>query len=376
MRILLLGDASNCHRTLATGLRQLGQEVVVASDGTMWMDTERDIDLLRRHSGKLGGLELWWRVKHRLHQQLQGFDIVAIHNPIFLCLRPHRCRYIFDRLRRENRSVFLTALGTDTPYIEECLSPHSTLRYNEFRHYGSPAPLAIEHPETEQAWLTPPLQPHCSHIYAHINGAVAALYEYHLSIRRVLPPQKCAYGGIPIDTDAITPVGIPERPGKVRLFLGRHNYRMTIKGTDRLETAARRAIERHPGKAELVIVENRPYKEYIELLKSAHVVIDQAYSYTPATNALLAMANGQCTVSGGEPEYYDFIGETGPGANRPIFNAPIDVDAMTALFEQIITHPQQLRERGLRSREFVVKHNSATTVARRFLTFWQSRLQP
>ena len=336
MRILLLGDASNCHRTLATGLRQLGQEVVVASDGTMWMDTERDIDLLRRHSGKLGGLELWWRVKHRLHQQLQGFDIVAIHNPIFLCLRPHRCRYIFDRLRRENRSVFLTPLGTDTPYIEECLSPHSTLRYNEFRHYGSPAPLAIEHPETEQAWLTPPLQPHCSHIYAHIDGAVAALYEYHLSIRRVLPPQKCAYGGIPIDTDAITPVGIPERPGKVRLFLGRHNYRMTIKGTDRLETAARRA----------------------------------------ATNALLAMANGQCTVSGGEPEYYDFIGETGPGANRPIFNAPIDVDAMTALFEQIITHPQQLRERGLRSREFVVKHNSATTVARRFLTFWQSRLQP
>ena len=171
MRILLLGDASNFHRTLATGLRQLGQEVVVASDGTMWMNTERDIDLLRRHSSRLGGLELWWRVKHRLHQRLQGFDIVAIHNPIFLCLRPHRCRYIFDRLRRENRSVFLTALGTDTPYIEECLSPHSTLRYNEFRHYGSPAPLAIEHPETEQAWLTPPLQPHCSHIYAHIDGA-------------------------------------------------------------------------------------------------------------------------------------------------------------------------------------------------------------
>ncbi len=376
MRILLLGDASNCHRTLATGLRQLGQEVVVASDGTMWMDTERDIDLLRRHSGKLGGLELWWRVKHRLHRKLQGFDVVAIHNPVFLSLKPRRCRYIFDRLKRENRSVFLTSLGTDTPYVEECLDPTSQLSYSEFRHFGQPAPYALKHPETEKAWLAPPLKPHCSHIYSNIDGAVAVLYEYYLAAKRMLPPDKYAYGGIPIDTDAITPVGIPERPGKVRLFLGRHNYRMTIKGTDRLETAARRAIERHPGKAELVIVENRPYKEYIELLKSAHVVIDQAYSYTPATNALLAMANGQCTVSGGEPEYYDFIGETGPGANRPIFNAPIDVDAMTALFEQIITHPQQLRERGLRSREFVVKHNSATTVARRFLTFWQSRLQP
>ena len=33
MRILLLGDYSNVHNTLAKGLRQLGHEAVVASDG-------------------------------------------------------------------------------------------------------------------------------------------------------------------------------------------------------------------------------------------------------------------------------------------------------------------------------------------------------
>ena len=375
MKILLLGDASNCHRTLATGLRKLGQDVTVASDGTMWMQTERDIDISRRHPGKAGGLELWLRTRYRLHPQLKGYDVVAIHNPIFLSLRPGRCRYIFDRLKRENRSVFLTALGTDTPYVEECLDPTSRLKYSEYRLYGAPAPYAIEHPESERLWLADPLKSHCSHIYSEIDGAVAVLYEYFLSIGRALPAEKCTYAGIPIDTDAIRPVDLPENPEKVRIFLGRHNYRMSVKGTDRFEVAARRAIERHPDKAELIIVENRPYKEYLELLRSAHVVLDQAYSYTPATNALLAMAYGQCAVSGAEPEYYDFIGESGADANRPIYNSPVDVDGMTALFERIITSPPgTLRERGLRSREFVEKHNSAETVARRFLTFWQTRL--
>lgn len=372
MKILLLGDASNCHRTLATGLQRIGQDVTVASDGTMWMNTERDIDLLRHHKGKLGGLELWWRVRHKLHSQLKGFDIVAIHNPIFLSLKPHRCCYIFNRLKRENRTVFLTALGTDTPYIEECLDPNGKLPYNEVLHHGKPAPYFIEHPELVTAWTQPPLKPHCDYIYRNIDGAVAVLYEYYLTIRRALPAEKCAYGGIPIDTDALQPVELPDRPAKIKFFLGRHNYRMKIKGTDRFEIALRRAMERHPGKAELIIVENRPYKEYIELLRDAHVVLDQAYSYTPATNALLAMAYGQNVVSGGEPEYYDFIGEH---TNRPIINSPVEVDDMVAMFEQIILHPEQIRERGLRSREFVAKHNSCETVARRYLDFWQSRLQ-
>lgn len=375
MKILLLGDASNCHRTLATGLRTLGHEVTVASDGTRWMQTERDIDISRRLPGKAGGVELYLRMLRLASTRLKGFDVVAMHNPIFVSLRPHRVRKIFDIIRRNNRAVFLTALGTDSPYVEECIDPASPLRYSEFRHYGQPAPYAINHPEVEREWLQGPLKEYCDYFYAHIDGAAAILYEYYLAIQRALPLEKCAYTGLPIDTSAQKPVELPETPEKIRLFLGRHNYRMDIKGTDRFEQAALRAMKRHPGKAELVIVENRPYKEYLQLLRSAHVVLDQAYSYTPSTNALLAMAYGQCVVSGAEPEYYGFIGETGAAANRPIFNSPVDTGGMTALFEKIITLPPgELRERGKRSREFVVKHNDAITVARRFLTFWESRL--
>lgn len=43
MKILLLGEASNLHWTLAEGLRSLGHQVTVASNGSHWMDNSRDI---------------------------------------------------------------------------------------------------------------------------------------------------------------------------------------------------------------------------------------------------------------------------------------------------------------------------------------------
>ena len=39
MKILLLGEASNLHWTLAEGLRTLGHDVTVASGGSGWMIT-------------------------------------------------------------------------------------------------------------------------------------------------------------------------------------------------------------------------------------------------------------------------------------------------------------------------------------------------
>ena len=209
-----------------------------------------------------------------------------------------------------------------------------------------------------------------NHVFDNLDGAVSVLYEYQMGIERRMGKAKTAYGGLPIVMENYSPVELPENPEKIRFFLGRDRNRKLMKGSDYLEIAAKRVVERYPDKAELVIVENRPFAEFVELLKSAHVVLDQIYSYTPATTALMAMAYGLNVVTGGEPEYYDFIGET---ENRPIINAPIEVDPLTAVLEEIVKKPQEIRERGLRSREFVMKHNDSRVVARRFLDFWNER---
>lgn len=371
-RILLLGDYSNFHRTLATGLRHKGCNVVVASDGTRWMDTQRDVDITRP-AGRLGGARLWWRFMYGdLTSVTQGNDIVVINDANFSYMRPILLKSILQRLCRTNGSVFLSAMSTDTAYLEMLEAADSPLRYSEWFIEGKPSPYMLSEQVQWQQWHSDSLVNYHHWAYDNIDGAVSALYEYHLGMVRALGQERVAYGGIPIDTSLYQPVELPDKIDKVRIFLGRDRNRKLMKGTDLLEYAAKNVVERYPDRAELVIVENRPYNEFCELLRSAHVVLDQIYSYTPATTALLAMSYGLNVVSGAEPEYYDFIEES---ANRPIINAPIELEPLTAALEQLVLHPEDIRSRGRASREFVVKHNDVDVVAGRFLDFWTKRIE-
>jgi hypothetical protein len=137
--------------------------------------------------------------------------------------------------------------------------------------------------------------------------------------------------------------------------------------------AARRTIDRYPNLCELTVVESIPYEEYIDLCRKSHVILDQLYSYTPATNALLAMARGLVAVSGAEPEYYDLIGEH---KNQPIINvSPLKEGDIDAKLELIVQNKQLLPDLSRHSREFVVKHNDSHVVARRHVEFYEKILK-
>lgn len=371
MKILLIGDYSNFNRCLSVGLARMGHKVTVASDGCRWMDTARQIDLSRRLPGKAGGALLWLRLNTVLARDLRGYDVVAINNPIFVDLKPHRVAGVFERLKRGNGSVFLTAMGTDSAYVRMCVAEDSPLRYNEFRIDGKVAPFALAHPEIEEAWQRPPLSDHCRRIYAGVDGVVSALYEYHLAMQRVMPAGKLAYGGIPIDLSEVERTVGDTPPERVTLFLGRHRDRMAEKGTDRMEAAARKVEAEMPDRCRLEIVENVPYARYVELVGKAHVMLDQLYSYTPATNALLGLARGMTVVSGAEPDYYHFIGER---VNRPVINAVPDDDLLAEQLRTIMRQPELIPRRAEAGRRFVAEHNSTDVVARRFASFWESRL--
>lgn len=133
MKVLLMGDGSAYHANLAIALRGMGHDVTVASDGTRWMQTERDIDL-SRSKGKLGGALLWMRLSGIDARRLKGYDVVQLSSPGFAPLRPKRLRVLFDRLKRDNGIVCLTALGTDSVYVRHCLfAKPPVLRYSEWK---------------------------------------------------------------------------------------------------------------------------------------------------------------------------------------------------------------------------------------------------
>ena len=105
MKILLIGEYSNVHWTLAEGLRALGHEVTVLSNGDFWKDYPRDIDLVRR-PGKWGGICYLTRL-YRLLPRLRGYDVVQLISPMCLELKAERIFTVYRSLRRQNwRSVW------------------------------------------------------------------------------------------------------------------------------------------------------------------------------------------------------------------------------------------------------------------------------
>lgn len=359
------------HNCLAQQLRKMGHEATVASDGSRWMDTHRDIDL-RRRPGKLGALRYLMDIRRAL-PQMAGYDIVEIASPIFLRLKPHRIAKVFDYLKAHNRHMVLSAMATDRVYYDACHDGH-TYRYSDYMLGEEPSPYvgSGEYIAQEQDnWKQPFMREHNDHIVAGIDGVVACLYEYYVAYKPILG-DRVAYAGIPIDIESLAYRPLEKAPDKLRLFIGIQRDRHVIKGTDRLLAAMKRIHDRYPGITELEVVENLPYDEYTRRMRDSHVILDQLYSYTPGTNALIAMAQGVVAVSGAEPEYYDLIGET---VNKPIVNvSPLvegDIDHKLAW---LVEHRDQLPQMSRASRAFVEKHNAVTIVARRYLDFWQSLL--
>ena len=82
MKILLIGEYSNVHWTLAEGLRALGHTVCVVSNGDFWKDYRRDISLTREYT-KSGGIKYMLKL-YTLLPKLRGYDIVQLINPMFL----------------------------------------------------------------------------------------------------------------------------------------------------------------------------------------------------------------------------------------------------------------------------------------------------
>lgn len=373
MKILFAGDASNMHNCLAQQLKIMGHTAVVASDGSRWMNTGRDINLTRR-PGALGRVRYVADVLRAL-PRMRGYDVVELASPIFFKLRPERLRHIVDYLCRHNRAVVLSALGTDYVYYSACHDGH-TFRYSDYFVGNEPSPYVGSHEYVAQRqdnWKLPLMRSYSDFVLARVDGVAACLYEYWAAYNGKVPDGRLAYMGIPVDTASLHPVApIDGTPERVRFFIGIQRDRNVIKGTDVLLEALRRVHDRYPHLCEMEVVESVPYDEYTHRMRSSHVILDQLYSYTPATNALIAMAQGLVAVSGAEPEYYDLIAERDL---HPIVNVdptrPGDVDAR---LEWLVLNRHLLPQLSRQSRQFVERHNAAPVVARRYLDFWQAIL--
>ena len=417
MKILLLGDYSNLHWTLAEGLRRLGHEATVVSDGDYWKGYRRDVNLKRRSTGRLDSLRYVWDCI-RLLPRLKGYDVVQLINPLFLDLKPEKILPFYKYIRKRNGKMFVGAFGMDYYWVKKCLDCR-TFRYSDFNI--GPRSRADE-PQNRRLideWLNGAKGRLCQRVMEDCDGIPAGLYEY-FAVYWQWFPEKTRFIPMPVkqgmkneelrmkneelrmkneelrmknesnsyssfrgkadilhssfqqgdrgDGGAeVLPLSGGDRGG-LTFFIGIQRGRSAYKGTDVMLRALERVKAKYPERCEVVKAESVPFEQYKRMMADSDVLLDQLYSYTPAMNALLAMAQGLVVVGGGEPENYEILGET---ELRPIVNVLPSEDDVFLKLENLVLHPEQiplLKRQGL---EYVRRYHDPVKVAERYLDFWQ-----
>lgn len=355
MKILLLGEASGLHWTLAEGLRALGHEVCVASDGNGWKNYPRDIDLARPTNSLTDGFRCLFRILRHLHE-FRGYDVVQLISPYFLRLRSERTLPVYQYLRRHNGKVFLGAFGTDYYYCKACMES-DLYRYSDFKT-GNLYRDTPSNRLTLGDWYRGGGAYATRKIVDTCDGVIACLWEYYAAYR-LYRPDKVTYIPLPIDLRGIQ-ARLRTTPERVNFFIGIQSQRSDVKGTDVMLPVLRQVANDYPDRCRVTEVCDVPFARYRQLLDNADVQLDQLYSYTPSMNSLLAMAKGMVVVGGGEPENYELIGEK---KLRPIVNVtPQSADIYRAL-EDLVLHPQRIPDLSAQSMEYVRRHHDYLRVA-------------
>lgn len=360
MKILLLGEYSNVHATLAEGLRALGHQVTLASNGDFWKDYPRDVDLSRSED-KLGGLKLLAKVYANL-PRWRGYDVVQLINPMFLELKAKRIAPIYRYLRRHNGKMVLCAMGVDWYWVHEC-THRKPLRYSDF-NIGDQVRKDDAAVREQRDWLGTAKERLNRMIAADCDAIVAGLYEDYVCYEPYFP-EKLSFIPLPIKmpTKTAGQTAAIHHPPVTKIFIGISKGRSAYKGTDIMLRAAEDVQARYPDRMELVKVEGIPFAEYQRLMDGSDAILDQLYSYTPSMNPLLAMSKGIICIGGGEPENYEIINEH---ELRPIVNVQPDYDSVHHELEQLILHPERIPLLKQQSVEYVSRHHEYIKVARQY----------
>ena len=368
MRILLLGEFSNLHATLAEGLRRRGHEVLVVSDGTYIYDYKRDISLDRRGKGRWSAIRYLVKLLVTL-PRLRGFDIVQLINPDCFALKAERQFALYRYLRRHNKVVVLGAFGNDWQWVE-CGLNRRLFRYGDF-NVGDRLRTNAYTQQVVNEWLHSKKGELSRYIANDCDAIVTCLYEYQLAYHDDYP-QKTRFIPLPIVPKAIDPATLERTaPYPVRFFLGIKRILMEFRGTDIFYDALQRIKADYPDKCEVTIVEDLPFAEYEKRMNGQDFILDQAYSYTPAMNALEAMSKGVVCIGGGEPENYEIIGET---ELRPIINILPDREHVYQALSDIIAHPEQIVRLKKESIQYIERHHDYVKVAAQYEELYQRLL--
>lgn len=376
MRILLVGEYSRLHNSLKAGLIGLGHEVVLVSDGDGFKNFPADYSIAykwfktkllniprqviyRMFKYDIAKIENGLRF-YRLLPKFKEFDVVQLINEAPLKTTPSLEKYLLKKLTAQNKKTFLLCCGIDYSTVNYMLGRKP--RYSLMDPYFNDKSMIHEYRYILE-YTTKPYKNLHDTLYSKINGVIASDMDYYLPLQN--HPKFLGLVPNPVVLDNLE-FKEPETEGKITIFLGINRGNYNQKGIPFFEKALEVIKQKYPERTEIIITENIPYAEYINIYNKAHILLDQVYGYDQGYNALEAMAKGKVVFTGAEKEFTEYYNLT----ERVAVNAMPDVDAIVKELSFLIENPDEITAMGKRARAFIEKEHEYITVAQKYLEKW------
>ncbi|SFE81071.1 glycosyltransferase family protein [Flavobacterium xueshanense] len=377
MKILLIGEYSRLHNSLKEGLVVLGHEVILLSSGDHFKKFDSDYSF---HSSFLASYWLPRKLKNLIHiligidlekferglrfylllPQLNNFDHVQLINSDAIETFPFLSRFLYKKIFKKIKNRSLLICGDETPVIDYLLKKESD--YSILTPYFKDDSLK-KHFEYPLKYTTKNYRKTFDWLVKNCQNLIASDLDYKI------PMEKMGYSvhfiPNPVNTRKIE-FQEQKMNDKIVIFLGINRSSYIKKGISYFEKALKIIQEKYAEKLAVIITENLPYTDYINLYNSAQIVLDQIYADDQGYNALEAMAKGKVVFTGGGKKFMDHYNLK----EQININALPNVDSLVNELSFLIENPESIVAIGKRARAFIEKEHEYISIASQYLEAW------
>lgn len=373
MRILLVGEYSNLHNSLKSGLIQAGHQVTLISTGDAFKKFPADVKFsAKRIEGSsllrflrkvifkifrvdIAFLEIGYRCLDWLVDQ-KNYDVIQLINEYPLKTPYFFEKRIFKRLRSLTSKMVVLACGDDYIYLKNIDKlPHHPI----LQHPGIGFPFSDK-------YLTQKHKVYHDFVFQQKDLIISSDLDYHSVYNGI----KDYYGLIPNPVDLSNFYLKPKKEtSRIVIFHGINHTNYYKKGNDYFDAALAIIQQKYQDKIEVISVTSIPYAEYIQSYNEADIVLDQTYALDQGYNALEAMAQGKVVFTGAGAL---FCKTYHLKPNSVAIHTIPNAEKIAADLEKLILNPNRIQEIGQAARLFIEKHHDYKVVANNYMEAWKT----
>lgn len=379
MKVLLVGEYSRLHNSLKEGLQELKNEVFLAGMQDSFKNFSTDFNYDAKTTlkpifkvpnkifklffkKKLLVLERGIRFYLAL-PKFKSYDVVQLINETPIQTFPWLEKLILKKLIQQNKKVFLLSCGAD--YVSVKFAEEGKFRYSIFDIFSKDETLK-KYFNHSLHYLKPEFKEISDFLYQNINGVIASDFDYVLPLQN--NPKFIGLIPNPINIDKLKVENLVIED-KIIIFLGINRNAYLKKGIPYFEKALEIIQKKYPTLVEIIITEDLPYSEYINIYNRCHILLDQIYGYDQGYNALEAMGKGKVVFTGAEIEFLEYYNLQ---ENEVAINTLPDVDYLVEKLSYLIETPHKIKEISENAKSFINREHHHIKIAQKYLNTWNS----